>query len=109
MPPFHQAELEAYLDEALPVEEMTRIEKAVRDDPSLARHACAVDDGVPHAPGGVAPGFIMRWQGSDLSALPGALTGKLATGRYRRASVGSCPARGGDGSFTAYRLAVLLY
>jgi hypothetical protein len=41
MPP-RQAELEAYLDEALPVEAMSRIEKAVRDDPSLARELAAI-------------------------------------------------------------------
>ncbi|MGO9114494.1 MAG: hypothetical protein ACLP9L_35200 [Thermoguttaceae bacterium] len=40
--PFHQADLEAYLDEALPVEEMTRIEKALRDDPSFARQLAAI-------------------------------------------------------------------
>ena len=40
--PFRQSELEAYLDEALPVEEMTRIEKAFRDDPSLARQLAAI-------------------------------------------------------------------
>ena len=31
------ADLESYLDEALPVAEMTRIEAALRDDPQLAR------------------------------------------------------------------------
>jgi anti-sigma factor RsiW len=41
-PPFPQPDLEAYLDEALPVEEMTRIEKTLRDDPSLARQLAAI-------------------------------------------------------------------
>ena len=40
--PARQPDLEAYLDEALPVEEMTRIEKALRGDPSLARQLAAV-------------------------------------------------------------------
>jgi hypothetical protein len=31
-----QAELEAYLDEALPIEGMARVERALRDDPKLA-------------------------------------------------------------------------
>jgi len=35
--PFNAAELEAYLDEALPTEEMAWIEKALRDDPKLTR------------------------------------------------------------------------
>ncbi len=34
---FTPAELEAYLDEALPAEEMARIEKAAREDRALAR------------------------------------------------------------------------
>lgn len=33
----HQADLEAYLDEALPADEMARIEQALRSDPDLAR------------------------------------------------------------------------
>ena len=40
--PFRQGDFEAYLDEALPVEEMARIEKALRDDPSLARQLAAI-------------------------------------------------------------------
>ena len=51
----------------------------------------------------------MRWQDSELAQLPQALTERLASGRYRRAAVGSCPARGVEGSFSAYRVAVLLY
>jgi hypothetical protein len=34
---FHRCDLEAYLDEALPPEEMARIEKAAREDASLTR------------------------------------------------------------------------
>jgi hypothetical protein len=73
-------------------------------DPSAARRACGADSGVPKG-----AGFVMRWQGADLSILPKALEDRLASGRYRRAEVGSCAARGSNGSFTAYRLAVLLY
>ncbi len=40
--PFPQPDFEAYLDEALPVEEMTRVEKALRDDPLLARQLAAI-------------------------------------------------------------------
>ena len=39
---FHQTELEAYLDEALPAEEMARMEKALRDDAKLAGQLAAV-------------------------------------------------------------------
>ncbi len=40
--PFRQPDLEAYLDEALPVEEMARIEKALRDEPSLVQQLAAI-------------------------------------------------------------------
>jgi anti-sigma factor RsiW len=40
--PFHQGDLEAYLDEALPVEEMARIEKALRNEPASARQLAAI-------------------------------------------------------------------
>jgi hypothetical protein len=38
-----QADLEAYLDEALPVEGMARIERALRDDPALAHQLTAIN------------------------------------------------------------------
>jgi hypothetical protein len=81
---------------------------SILSDPSLARAACATDQGVPHASGPM-PGFVMRWQDSELAQLPQALTERLATGQYHRAAVGSCAAHGNQGSFTAYRVAVLLY
>jgi len=40
---FPQAELEAYLDEALPSEDMARIEKALRDEPKLAEQLAAIN------------------------------------------------------------------
>lgn len=42
MSPISTAELEAYLDEALPAEEMARIEKALRSDPALSAELAAV-------------------------------------------------------------------
>lgn len=78
-------------------------------DASLARAACATDEGVPHSANSLQPGFVMRWQGSDLTRLPPALVNRMEARRYHRAAVGSCPARGSDGSFTAYRVAVLLF
>ncbi len=82
---------------------------AILRDPSQARAACVLDHGLPASHDGPAAQFVMRWQDADLSRLPQSLVEKLASGRYRQASVGSCPARGGKGDFTAYRLAVLLY
>lgn len=37
-----QSDLEAYLDEALPAEQMAQIEKALRKDPTLVRQAAAI-------------------------------------------------------------------
>ncbi len=81
---------------------------AIQSDASVARAACAMDSGVPRS-AAAQPAFIMRWQDSQLDSLPSALTSHLASGRYRRAAVGSCPAQGVHGAFTAYRIAVLLY
>ena len=39
---FSESDLEAYLDEALPAEEMSRLEKALRDDPKLVRRLAAI-------------------------------------------------------------------
>ncbi len=78
-------------------------------DPSLARAACATDEGMPRTAGGPMPRFVMRWQDADLSQLPQELAERLASGNYRQAAVGSCPAQTPEGSFTAYRVAVLLY
>jgi uncharacterized protein YkwD len=78
-------------------------------DGAQARAACAANSGVPRATNGLQPLFVMRWQDSFLARLPQVLIDRLASGKYRQASVGSCPAQGGRGSFTAYRVAVLLY
>ncbi len=82
---------------------------AILRDPSVARAACAMDDGMPPTAGGAMPRFVMRWQDADLMRLPQALVDKLTSGNYRLAAVGSCPAQVSERSFTAYRVAVLLY
>lgn len=81
----------------------------VRSNPAQARAACALDRGLPTSQGGPQATFVARWQDSDLTRLPDSLSERLASGRYHMAAVGSCPAQGVEGSFTAYRLAVLLY
>jgi hypothetical protein len=43
MTPFTTAELEAYLDEALPVEQMTAIERALRSQPDLAKRLSQIN------------------------------------------------------------------
>jgi hypothetical protein len=102
---------------AVPVLTQAQVEAAIagliRDrgvpvmaDATNARTACAQDRG---SSGIAQPGFIMRWQGADLTQLPQPLLNHLASGRYRKAAVGSCPTGSIEGSFTAYRLAVMLY
>jgi hypothetical protein len=82
---------------------------AVLRDASVARAACATDNGIPRSPSGQQAHFVMRWQDADLTHLPQALLDRIASGQYRQAAVGSCPTQGQEGSFTAYRVAVLLY
>ena len=41
--PLRQSDLDAYLDEALPAEEMARIEKVLRNDPELRRRLAATN------------------------------------------------------------------
>jgi uncharacterized protein YkwD len=78
-------------------------------DATLARAACAMDDGMPHAATGTQPRFVMRWMNADLTQLPQALVNALATGKYHQAAVGSCSPQSQEGAFTAFRMAVLLY
>ena len=82
---------------------------AIVPNPVQAREACETDEGMPPAKPGMQPLFLMRWQSSSLDVLPKVLTEKLASGRYRRASVGSCRPEGAQDSFSAYRVAVVLY
>ena len=82
---------------------------ALLGDHALARAACAMDRGLPGIKDEVRPGFIMRWQDSELNQLPRQLADNLISGQYHKAAVGSCPAQGVEGDFTAYRVAVLLY
>lgn len=52
--PFNEAELEAYLDEALPAEAMAAIENALRQTPELTRRLAAINarrDGGVHSLG----------------------------------------------------------
>lgn len=81
----------------------------VRRDPHDARLACATSSGLPRGLTGGEPGFVMRWQDADLKRLPQPLVDRLGSGQYREADVGSCPAHEDGESFSAYRLAVLLY
>jgi uncharacterized protein YkwD len=82
---------------------------AILPDASLARTACAAEGELPRSASGPRPQFVMYWEDTQLTQLPKDLAGALASGKYHQASVGSCPAQGQEGAFTAYRIAVLLY
>jgi cysteine-rich secretory family protein len=104
-------------ERAVPVLTQAQVETAIggllrdsgitlRSDSTEARAYCTEDRDIRS---GKQPGFRMLWQGADVNRLPQALMDRIASGRYRDAAVGSCPAQDLDGSFTAYRVAVLLY
>lgn len=82
---------------------------SILPNPVQAREACGTDQGMPPSKPGMQPRFLMRWQSSSLDVLPKVLTEKLASGKYHSASVGSCTPQGAENSFSAYRVAVLLY
>jgi hypothetical protein len=81
----------------------------IMKDPSAARAACVLDHGLPRSFSGPQPEFVMRWQNPDLFELPPDLANKLASGDFKLADIGSCPAQNVEGDFTVYRVAVLLY
>ena len=79
---------------------------AVLQSDSTARKTCSRETGTPA--GIRPPAFVMRYTTSDVGRLPEELQSRLATGKYTSAVVGACPADDG-GSFSMYRIAVLLY
>lgn len=81
----------------------------VLHDTTTARAVCATDKPFSRAETGRHPGFVSRWQDPDMTHLPPELAELIKTPQYKEAEVGSCPAHDVKGSFTAYRVAVLLY
>jgi len=81
----------------------------ILQDPHAARAACASDEGMPRAAGGMQPRFVMRWQDADLTRLPQELVEHLESGGFHAADVGACPPQDVEGAFSAYRIAVILY
>jgi hypothetical protein len=78
-------------------------------DRSVARTACIMDNGMPRSASTMQPSYVIRWEGSDVNHLPKQLVDHLASRQFRDATVGSCDAHGDNGTFTTYRVAVLLY
>jgi uncharacterized protein YkwD len=82
---------------------------AILPDATLARSSCATKGAMPRPASGPRPHFAMFWEDAQLIRLPKSLVDELATGKYHQASVGSCSTQGQESTFTAYRIAVLLY
>lgn len=78
----------------------------ISNETGEARAYCAGPDVFFHDE---IPQSMTRWQDPEVSRLPEELVRQLATSRYRKAAVGSCPPRDVNGAFTTYRVAVLLY
>jgi len=104
VPVLTQAQVEATIAKRL---RMSGI--PVRADSTGARQACALDSGMPASLNELRPEFIMRWQDADLSRLPQPLQDRIASGNYSEAAVGSCPSQSAGGTFTAFRVAVVLF
>jgi hypothetical protein len=79
-------------------------------DPSLpatqAEQACAMQHGTPPGP---APRLVVRYQTPDLQQLQAQMQQQVRAGTYAKAAVGACAPIGVQGTFTMYRVAVLLY
>lgn len=70
-----------------------------------AQQACESDSGVPD---GVAAKAVIRFQTPDISQLPPQVADKIKTAGLQKAAVATCkPTQ--TGSFTMYRVAILLY
>jgi len=70
-----------------------------------ARKTC----GMEHGWAGPRPGMIARYESGNLSQLPENLEQKIASGRFRTASVGACDPTSGSRGFARFRVAILLY
>ena len=79
-------------------------------EPSASREsaaqACMTSSGYPT--GGTGK-LVMRFDTPDLSQLPAQIEAQLRSGNYRKASVAACSAGPRQGSFTTYRVAIVLY
>jgi hypothetical protein len=95
-----------------PAQVETRIAALLRRegiDPSAPREAaaqaCMSNGGYPK--GGTGK-LVIRFDTPDLNDLPSLVEGQVRSGGYGRASVAACGG-GGQGNFTTYRVAIVLY
>jgi len=76
----------------------------VGDAAGDARKTCAMDRGWA----GQRPAAVLRYETSSLSNLPNDIEQKLRAGKFHAAAVGACEATG-SGTFTRFRIAIVLY
>ncbi|WP_117297022.1 CAP domain-containing protein [Paracidobacterium acidisoli] len=98
-----KAQVEQKVGALLEAQNVTVVDHA---DPATgqAEQACSANQGIP-----AGARFVVRFQTSDLSQLPGQVAQQVASGRYTKAAVGACAPSGVPGSFTMFRVAVLFY
>ena len=91
------------------VGELLRAEKIDPSGPrSVGEEACAMQNGIPpEASQAGRVKAVIRFQTPDLSKLPDQVAQQLSSGQFTRAAVGAC--RSEEGTFTAYRVAVVMY
>lgn len=77
----------------------------LRQGSSEARQTCTTETGYG---GSRRPALVMRFSATELNRLPETLVKRLAKGGVREAAVGACSDTA-TGSFSAYKVAVLLY
>lgn len=90
------------------VGDLLRAQKVEPSAPSkIGEEACTMQDGTPQDASQAGPvKAVMRFQTPDLSSLPDQVAQQLSSGQFTRASVGACQT---EGTFTTYRVAVVLY
>jgi len=89
-----------------------RVRAMLRDDgldptlaPGGARQACSMEQGMPQ---GTNARLMIRMQAPDLQQIQSQIERQIDGRHYTRAAVGACR-QIGQGNFTLYRVAVLLY
>jgi hypothetical protein len=67
---------------------------------------CSTNSGYPKGETGK---LVIRFDTPDLSQLPGQVQTQIESGHYRSAAVAVCSSGSRQGSFTSYRVAIVLY
>ncbi|MGH9704681.1 MAG: CAP domain-containing protein [Candidatus Acidiferrales bacterium] len=70
-----------------------------------ARKSCPLDRGYA---GAHVPAFVIHYFTADLDSLPDVLLERINSGEFHHAAVGACASHG-QGGFSGYRIAVLLF